>query len=127
MHGQQLVWVFFASLLIPVVGLAFCWRAWLAHSYPDRRRRRIVQAGLVVGSVAVLFAAALPLAAMLPVHIQGSLGEALTGGAMVMGVSAPPLAAVRLAFGFGRERWLGIVCVLLALAADLAMILGTQG
>ena len=127
MRGQWLVWIFFASLLVPMVGLAFCWRAWLGHRYADPRRRRIVQAGLVLGSFAVLFAAALPVAAVLPMHLSGGAGEVLAGGAMVLGVAAPPLAAVLLAFGFGRERWLGIACVLLALAADLAMILGTQG
>lgn len=127
MQGQILVWGFFAALLVPVIGMAFCWRAWLGRQYPEAKRRRVVQTGLAVGSFAVVFAAALPAVAMLPVHMQGGLSEAIAGLGMVSGVSACPLAVVLLAFGYGRERWLGIVCVLLALAGDLAMILGTQG
>lgn len=126
MH-ERVVWVFFASLLGPVVGIAFCWGAWHRRSYRDARRRRVAQAGLVVGSFAVLFAAMLPPVATLPFHMQGGAGETLAGVGMAAGVAAPPIAAVLLGFGYGLERWLGIACVLLALAADLAMLLGAQG
>ena len=124
MHGQLMVWVFFASLLVPVIGIAFCWGAWRGRPYGDARRRRIVQAGLVAASFSVLFAAMLPLVAMMPVHLREGVGNAVAGVGMVAGVAAPPLAAVLLGFGHGMERWLGIACVLLALAADLAMLVG---
>ena len=125
MHGRLLMWVFFASLLAPVIGIAFCWGSWRGRSYADARRRRIVQAGLAVASFAVLFAVTLPLLAMMPVHLRQGVGDAVAGVGMVVGVAAPPIAAVLLGFGYGLERWLGIVCVLLALAADLAMLVGT--
>lgn len=123
MH-ERVVWLFFASLLGPVIGIAFCWGTWSRRTYRDARRRRIVQAGLAIGSFAVLFAAMLPPMAMLPFHMGGGARETLAGAAMVAGVGAPPIAAVLLGFGYGMERWLGIACVLLALAADLAMLVG---
>ena len=123
MH-DRFVWVFFASLLAPIVGIAFCWGAWQRRTYLDARRRRVAQAGLAVGSFAVLFAAMLPPMAMLPFHMQGGARETLAGVGMVTGVAAAPIAAVLLGFGHGLERWLGIVCVLLALAADISMLVG---
>ena len=125
MHARLLLWGFFASLLIPVIGLVFCWGAWQRRPYADARRRRIVQAGLVLGSFAVLFAASLPLIATLSLPMGEGLSNAIAGAGMVAGVAAPPIAAVLLFFGYGLERWLGILCVLLALAADLAMLVGT--
>ena len=125
MHGRLLVWVFFASLLMPVIGIGLCWGAWRRRTYVDARRRRIAQAGLGFASFAVLFAATLPLLAMMPMHLRGGVGDAVAGVGMVAGVAAPPIAAVLLGFGYGLERWLGIVCVLLALAADLTMLVGT--
>ncbi len=124
MHGQTLVGAFFAALLVPVIGMAFCWRAWRKRAYPERKRQRVAHAGLAVGSVAVVFAAALPAFAMLPVHLQSGASEMLAGIGMVAGVAACPLAAVLLGFGFGLERWLGMACVLLALSGDMAMLLG---
>lgn len=127
MSGQRLVWMFFASLLGPVIGMASCWSTWVRRRYRDLRRRRIVQVGLALGSVAVLFAAVLPLAAMLPLHMRGRTGETMTELGMMAGVAAPPVAAVLLGFGYGMERWLGIACVVLALLADLAMLVGVSG
>lgn len=127
MHNRLLLWGFFASLLVPVIGIAFCWGTWQRRAYADPRRRRVAQAGLVVGSLAVLFAATLPPLAMMPFHMRESVGDAVAGTAIVVGVGAPPVAAVLLGFGYGLERWLGIVCVLLALAADLAMLVGSAG
>ena len=127
MHDRVLVWAFFASLLVPVIGMAFCWRAWRARRYPEQKRRRVAEVGLAVGSLAVVFAAALPVVAVLPLHAGGGASELLAGVGMAAGVAACPLAVALLAFGFGLERWLGIVCVLLALAGDMAMLVGAQG
>ncbi len=127
MHGRLLLWGFFASLLVPVIGIAFCWGAWGRRSYADPRRRRVAQAGLVLGSFAVLFAAMLPPTAMMSFPMGERVRYTVAGVAMVAGVAAPPIAAVLLGFGYGLERWLGIVCVLLALAADLAMLVGAAG
>ena len=124
MHARLLVWGFFASLLVPVLGLVLCWRAWQRRTYPDARRRRVAEAGLAVGTFAVLFAGMLPLLAMLPLHMRESAGDAVAGIGMATGVAAPPIAVVLLGFGYGLERWLGITCVLLALAADMVMLVG---
>lgn len=124
MHDQLIVWAFFALLLIPVGGIAVCWASWRRRAYADQRRKRVAQTGLAVGSFAVLFAAALPIVATLPLHMHGGLGEAGAGVGVSAGVAACPLAVVLLAFGFGLERWLGVASVALALAADLAMLVG---
>ena len=124
MHARLFVWGSVVALLVPVIGMALCWGAWHRRPYADRHRRRAAQAGLILGTFAVLFAAMLPPFAMLPFHMQENLGDLLAGIGILTGVAAPLIAAVLLGFGYGLERWLGIACVLLALAADLAMLLG---
>lgn len=124
MHDQLIVWAFFALLLIPVGGIAVCWVSWRRRIYVDQRRRRVAQTGLAVGSFAVLFAAALPILATLPLHMHGGLSEAVAGAGISAGVAACPLAMLLLAFGFGLERWLGTACVALAFAANAAMLVG---
>ncbi len=126
MHERLIVGVSSVVLLLPVAGLAMCWRSFLRRPYASRRRRISAASGLAVGSFAVVFAALLPLLAMLPVH-GGEIAVALAGAGMAAAMTACPLAIALLAFGLGRERWLGIGCVLLALLADLLMLVGTQG